>query len=43
MAFAQLGDNFAAGAELRAALKLNPPEELAARILQLLMTLTPRP
>ncbi|HEY1496134.1 MAG TPA: tetratricopeptide repeat protein, partial [Candidatus Solibacter sp.] len=39
MALAQLGDNFAASAELRAALKLNPPEELAARILHLLMAL----
>ena len=39
MALTQLGDNFAASAELRAALKLNPPEELAARILQLLMAL----
>ena len=39
MAFAQTGDSFAASAELRAALKLNPPEELAAKILQLLMAL----
>ena len=32
-------NNFAASAELRAALKLNPPEQLAARILHLLMAL----
>uniref|UniRef100_Q01YQ8 Tetratricopeptide TPR_2 repeat protein n=1 Tax=Solibacter usitatus (strain Ellin6076) TaxID=234267 RepID=Q01YQ8_SOLUE len=39
MALTQLGDNFAASGELRAALKLNPPEDLAARILHLLMAL----
>lgn len=39
MALTQLGDSFAASAELRAALKLNPPEELAAKILSLLVAL----
>ena len=39
MAHAQTGDTFAASAELRAALKLNPPEELAAKILRLLEAL----
>jgi tetratricopeptide (TPR) repeat protein len=36
MALTQIGDTFAASAELRAALALNPPDELAARILRLL-------